>query len=435
MEIKKEILEEINNNYIQGIENKTVRCALVNNKIRNIMRNKEKEGKLLFNFSLNLDTLRVVDQKNSGNSFIYAGCNVLRESICKKYNLEDFELSQSFISFYDKLEKCNYIMECLAQLKDRDIDDRERYHLLTKGVQDGGQWDLFVNIINKYGIVPKTVMSDTYQSYNPSEVNHLLNRKLRQFNAKILSNKDNLQFLKSLYLDEIYRILASCYGLPPKQFDFEYTDKDKKYHIIKDITPLQFYLEYTDIDVNDYVCIINAPTKDKPLNKTYTVKYLGNVIEGNKVLYLNLSIDDLKKLVIKQLQAKEVVFLGCDIEKAMDEVDGVFDDMSFNYYDTFKTDFFMTKEEVLDNYESTINHTVVITGVNLDGDRTTKWKIENSFGDKVGNKGYFVASDTWFDKYAYQVVINKKYLSQEQLEELKLEPIELKPWDPLGTLA
>ena len=435
MEIKKEILEEINNNYIQGIENKTVRCALVNNKIRNIMRNKEKEGKLLFNFSLNLDTLRVVDQKNSGNSFIYAGCNVLRESICKKYNLEDFELSQSFISFYDKLEKCNYIMECLAQLKDRDIDDRERYHLLTKGVQDGGQWDLFVNIINKYGIVPKTVMSDTYQSYNPSEVNHLLNRKLRQFNAKILSNKDNLQFLKSLYLDEIYRILASCYGLPPKQFDFEYTDKDKKYHIIKDITPLQFYLEYTDIDVNDYVCIINAPTKDKPLNKTYTVKYLGNVIEGNKVLYLNLSIDDLKNLVIKQLQAKEVVFLGCDIEKAMDEVDGVFDDMSFNYYDTFKTDFFMTKEEVLDNYESTINHTVVITGVNLDGDRTTKWKIENSFGDKVGNKGYFVASDTWFDKYAYQVVINKKYLSQEQLEELKLEPIELKPWDPFGTLA
>ena len=435
MEIKKEILEEINNNYIQGIENKTVRCALVNNKIRNIMRNKEKEGKLLFNFSLNLDTLRVVDQKNSGNSFIYAGCNVLRESICKKYNLEDFELSQSFISFYDKLEKCNYIMECLVQLKDRDIDDRERYHLLTKGVQDGGQWDLFVNIINKYGIVPKTVMSDTYQSYNPSEVNHLLNRKLRQFNAKILSNKDNLQFLKSLYLDEIYRILASCYGLPPKQFDFEYTDKDKKYHIIKDITPLQFYLEYTDIDVNDYVCIINAPTKDKPLNKTYTVKYLGNVIEGNKVLYLNLSIEELKKLVIKQLQAKEVVFLGCDIEKAMDEVDGVFDDMSFNYYDTFKTDFFMTKEEVLDNYESTINHTVVITGVNLDGDRTTKWKIENSFGDKVGNKGYFVASDTWFDKYAYQVVINKKYLSQEQLEELKLEPIELKPWDPLGTLA
>ena len=435
MEIKKEILEEINNNYTQNVENKTVRCALVNNKIRDIMRNKEKEGELLFNFSINLDTLKVVNQKNSLNSFIYAGCNVLRESICKKYNLEDFELSQSFITFYDKLEKCNYIMESLVELKDRDIDDRERYHLLTKGVQDGGVWEFFVNVVNKYGLVPKAVMSDTYQSSNPSEVNHLLNRKLRQFNARILTNKDNLEYLKSLYLDDIYRILASCYGVPPKQFDFEYTDKDKKYHIIKGITPLQFYLEYTDIDVSDYVCIINAPTQDKPFNKTYTVKYLGNVIEGNKVLYLNLSIEELKKLVIKQLQAKEVVFLGCDFKKAVDAVDGVFDDMSFNYYDTFKTDFFMTKEEVLNNYESTINHMVVITGVNLDEGVPTKWKIENSWGEEVGNKGYFIASDTWFDKYVYQVVINKKYLSQEQLEELKLEPIELKPWDPLGTVA
>ncbi len=435
MEIKKEILEEINNNYTQNVENKTVRCALVNNKIRDIMRNKEKEGELLFNFSINLDTLKVVNQKNSLNSFIYAGCNVLRESICKKYNLEDFELSQSFITFYDKLEKCNYIMESLVELKDRDIDDRERYHLLTKGVQDGGVWEFFVNVVNKYGLVPKAVMSDTYQSSNPSEVNHLLNRKLRQFNARILTNKDNLEYLKSLYLDDIYRILASCYGVPPKQFDFEYTDKDKKYHIIKGITPLQFYLEYTDIDVSDYVCIINAPTQDKPFNKTYTVKYLGNVIEGNKVLYLNLSIEELKKLVIKQLQAKEVVFLGCDFKKAVDAVDGVFDDMSFNYYDTFKTDFFMTKEEALNNYESTINHMVVITGVNLDEGVPTKWKIENSWGEEVGNKGYFIASDTWFDKYVYQVVINKKYLSQEQLEELKLEPIELKPWDPLGTVA
>ena len=140
-------------------------------------------------------------------------------------------------------------------------------------------------------------------------------------------------------------------------------------------------------------------------------------------------------MVIKQLQAKEVVFLGCDFKKAVDAVDGVFDDMSFNYYDTFKTDFFMTKEEALSNYESTINHMVVITGVNLDEGVPTKWKIENSWGEEVGNKGYFVASDTWFDKYVYQVVINKKYLSQEQLEELKLEPIELKPWDSLGTLA
>ena len=435
MEIKKEILEEISNNYIQGIENKTVRCALVNNNIRDIMRNREREGELLFNFSINLDTLNAVNQKNANNSFIYAGCNVLRESICKKYDLENFEISQSYISFYDKLEKCNYIMESLVELKDRDADDRERYFLLTKGVQDGGVWDFFSNIINKYGFVPKTAMSDTYQSLNPDEMNHLLNRKLRQFNARLLTNNENIDYLKSLYLDDIYRILACCYGVPPKKFDFEYTDKDKKYHIIKGITPLDFYHEYTDININNYVCIANVPTKDKTFNRTYSVKYLQNVIEGKTPIFLNLPIEELKKLVIKQLQAKEVVWLGCDFKKTIDKRDGIFDDMSFNYYDTFKADFFMTKEEALDNYESSMNHAMVVTGVNLEDNKSTKWKLENSWGEDVGNKGYFVASDSWFEKYVYQVVINKKYLTQEQLDEMSYEPVELKPWDPLGMLA
>jgi len=433
MELKREILDEISNNYIQGIENKTVRCALFNNSIRNIMRNKEREGDLLFNFSLNLDTLKVTNQENANNSFIYAGCNVLREFICKKYNLENFEISQSYIAFYDKLEKCNYIMDSLVELKDCDIDDRERYFLLTKGVQDGGVWGFFSNIVNKYGFVPKSVMSDTYQSLNPCEMNYLLNRKLRQFNARILTSNENLDYLKSLFLDDIYKILACCYGIPPKQFDFEYTDKDKKYHIIKGITPLEFYHEYTDININDYICITNMPTKDKPFNRTYTVKYLQNVIEEKMPLFLNLPIEELKSLVIKQLQAREVVFIGCDYKKTLDVKDGVFDDKSFNYYDTFKTDFYMSKEKTLDNYESSMNHAMVVTGVNLEDNKPTKWKLENSWGEDVGNKGYFIASDSWFDKYVYQVVINKKYLTKEQLEELNLNSVELKPWDPLGT--
>lgn len=150
-------------------------------------------------------------------------------------------------------------------------------------------------------------------------------------------------------------------------------------------------------------------------------------------LFLNLPIEELKSLVIKQLQAREVVFIGCDYKKTLDVKDGVFDDKSFNYYDTFKTDFYMSKEETLDNYESSMNHAMVVTGVNLEDNKPTKWKLENSWGEDVGNKGYFIASDSWFDKYVYQVVINKKYLTKEQLEELNLNSVELKPWDPLGT--
>lgn len=433
MDIKEEVLKEIRNHYDHDDTNKIVRRALASNKIREIVR-EDNNSNLLDNFSLNIETLPVTEQKASGRCWIFAGCNVLREAICKKYNLDNFELSQNFIAFYDKLEKCNYIMESLIELKDRD-DDRERYHILSRGIEDGGQWDMFVNIVNKYGIVPKSVMDEVYQSSNTSEINELLNRKLRQFNGRIKNTKENLEYLKSLYLEDIYRILADCFGVPPVKFNFEYTDKDKKYHIIKDLSPLEFYKKYTDIDVNDYVSIINAPTKDKPFDKTYTVKYLGNVVEGKKILYLNLSMDDFKSLVIKQLEAKEVVWFGSDCSKDSDRVNGIFDDKSFNYNDTFKTDFSMSKEEMLDNLDSSMNHAMVITGVNLDEGVSTKWKIENSWGEKVGKKGYFIASDSWFDKYVYQAVINKKYLSHEQLEELKLKPVELKPWDPMGTLA
>ncbi len=435
MEIKEEILKEMHNHYGHDDTNKIVRRALNNHKISEIVREKAHSSSLLNNFSLNIETLPVTEQKASGRCWIFAGCNVLREAICKKYNLENFELSENYLAFYDKLEKCNYIMEALIELKDRDSDDRERYHLLTRGIEDGGQWDLFVNIINKYGIVPKSVMEETFQSSNTNEINKLINRKLRQFNARILNSKENLEYLKSLYLEDIYRILCDCFGMPPQKFNFEYTDKDKKYHIIKDITPKEFYEKYTDVDVNDYVSIINAPTKDKPFDKTYTVKYVGNVIEGNKVLYLNLAIEDFKKLIIKQLEAKEVVWFGCDCSKDASRMDGIYDDKSFNYNDTFKTDFYMTKEEMLENGESSMNHAMVITGVNLDEGKATKWKIENSWGDKIANKGYFIASDSWFDKYVYQAVINKKYLTKEQLNELKLKPVELKPWDPMGTLA
>ena len=435
MEIRKDVLENITNNYLQDLNNKTARCALARNKIRDIMRNKEKDGELLFNFSLNLDSFKPSNQQKSGSSFIYAGCNLLRASFCKKYDLNDFEFSQSYIAFYDKLEKFNYYMESLIALKDNDKDNRERYHILTKGIVDEGSFFGFRNIINKYGIVPKGNMNDTYQSLNTEEMNYLINRKLRQFNARILKNEQNLDYLKSIFLDDVFRILANCYGVPPKKFNFEYTDKDKKYHIIKDITPLEFYKEYMDFDFNNYVSIINVPTNDKPYNKLYSIKYLGNVIENGNYIYLNLPLDDFKSLIIKQLEARELVYIGCDYKKAVDVGDGIFDDLSFNYYDTFRSDFYMSKEDALDNYESSINHSMVITGVNLDNNIPTKWKIENSWGSNVGNNGYFVASSTWFDKYVYSTVINKKYLNEEQIEVLKEQVIELEPWDILGMFA
>ena len=386
-------------------------------------------------FSINLKTLPVTDQKSSGRCWIFAGCNVIREAIAKKYNLEEFEISQNYVAFYDKLEKCNYLLESIISLKDREKDDRTLDYLLSTGIQDGGQWDLFVNIVNKYGVVPKNAFPETYQSSNTYGIDNLLNKYIRKFAYEIRNEEMDIQSRKEKCIREIYSILCSCFGIPPKTFSFEYVDKDKNYHIVKDLTPMKFYQEIVEMDLNNYVSIINSPTSDKPFNNVYTVEYLGNVAEGNEVLYLNLPIERLKELAVNQLKDGESVWFGSDCGKDADGTDGVWDDSTFDIDTLFQIDSSMSKGAMLDTRESAMNHAMVITGVNLEDENPTKWRIENSWGEKYGHKGYYVATDSWFSKYVYQIVINKKYLSEEEKNVLNNERIRLKPWDPMGTLA
>ena len=437
-EIKKEDLEEIKKEYTQNKINTVSRHALNKNKISDLVTLSERSSCLQNNFSINLDTLPVTNQKASGRCWIFAGCNILREKVAKKYNLEQFELSQNYIAFYDKLEKCNYFMTSIISLLDKDLDDRTLSFILTRGIEDGGQWDMFVNIISKYGVVPKDVFPETYQSSNTKEVDNLLNLYLRGFTAKIRnikSNKTKVEEFRKKGIKEVYQILCSCFGIPPVKFSFEYVDKDKNYNIMKDITPNEFLEDFVEFNATDYISIINSPTKDKPFNELYTVKYLGNVVEGKNIRYINLPMERFKELVLFQLTDKESVWFGSDCTKYGNRENGFWDDASYNEQELFQVDLNMTKEEMLDMRESAMNHAMVLTGVNIDEEKPTKWKIQNSWGDETAHKGYFVATDTWFDKYVYQVVINKKYLNEEELNILDKQPIELEPWDPMGTLA
>ncbi len=434
-EISKENLKNIEEEYTKNVINTIARRALSKSKIRDITKVNEQTEFTRDMFSINLKTLPVTDQKSSGRCWIFAGCNVIREAIAKKYNLEEFEISQNYVAFYDKLEKCNYLLESIISLKDREKDDRTLDYLLSTGIQDGGQWDLFVNIVNKYGVVPKNAFPETYQSSNTYGIDNLLNKYIRKFAYEIRNEEMDIQSRKEKCIREIYSILCSCFGIPPKTFSFEYVDKDKNYHIVKDLTPMKFYQEIVEMDLNNYVSIINSPTSDKPFNNVYTVDYLGNVAEGNEVLYLNLPIERLKELAVNQLKDGESVWFGSDCGKDADGTDGVWDDSTFDIDTLFQIDSSMSKGAMLDTRESAMNHAMVITGVNLENENPTKWRIENSWGEKYGHKGYYVATDSWFSKYVYQIVINKKYLSEEEKNILNNERIRLKPWDPMGTLA
>jgi bleomycin hydrolase len=235
-------------------------------------------------------------------------------------------------------------------------------------------------------------------------------------------------------LGEIYGFLCSCYTEPPKTFDFEYVDKDKKFHSDRGLTPETFRDKYVGDMLDKIVSIVNAPTADKPFDKTYVVTYLGNVVGNRDVQHLNLTMDDFKAAVVRQLQAGKVVWFGSDCGKQGERDAGIWDDQSFNASLITGLELDLTKAEALDYGFSAMNHAMVITGVNLVEGKPTRWKIENSWGEKSGVKGYYVCSDSWFDRYVYQAAVEKQYLgSKAALADQK--PIALKPWDPMGTLA
>ena len=247
---------------------------------------------------------------------------------------------------------------------------------------------------------------------------------------------EELQEKKQEMMSVIYRMLVIALGKPPKTFTWETRDKDKQFIRIADITPQQFFAEYVGWNLDDYVSIINAPTQDKPFHHSYTVQYLGNVTEGHIVRHLNLPIEEMKKLAITQMQDGQVVWFGCDVGQFHEKDLGIMDTDGIQAGLLFDTDFPMTKAQRLDYGESLMTHAMVFTGVNLDKvGKPNRWKVENSWGEDRGNKGFYIMSDRWFDEYMYQIVVNKKYLSKEQLKAYEEEPTVLAPWDPMGSLA
>ncbi len=438
--IKKTYLEKELNNYKKDDKNTIIRHALVKNSIYTVAASQDEIKEMDFNFDINIKTLPAANQKASGRCWLFAATNVCREVIAKKLNLANFELSQSYLAFYDRLEKSNYLLEAVIELIDKDYDDRTLAFLLQNGVGDGGQWDMFVSLANKYGLCPKNVYPETNTSSATRETAQLINFSIRKFasDAKALYLEKGLEAVrkeKEEVLNKIYFLLVNAYGLPPEKFDFEYTDKDGNYHIEKGFDALSFKEKYLGDSLNDYVSLINAPTKDKAFGKTYTIQYLGNVVGGKQVTHLNVTMDRMKELILKQLKDDRIVWFGSDVGFYGEREEGVWDDTRFDLNTPFGLDLKMNKGESLDYHASQMNHAMCITGVSFKEGIPSKWKIENSWGKDRAKDGYYIMSKSWFDQFVYQAVVDKKYLNKEELKALEGQPVVLKPWDPMGSLA
>ncbi|EGG04948.1 uncharacterized protein MELLADRAFT_88407 [Melampsora larici-populina 98AG31] len=414
--------------------------------------------KQIFSHTLTVQPTPVTNQKASGRCWLFAGCNVVRMGIVKKFNLGEFELSESYLSFWDHVEKSNYFLENVIELAEEPIDARIISLLCSAPLGDGGQWDMVVGLVEKYGLAPKSIFDESYNSSNSDGINDFLNSKLRDQAIELRQIYtdakthaiDNLgqdsdsasiagvraaRQAKETMMSQIYRCLAIALGSPPsptESFKWDYLDKSGKAHSLVS-TPLDFYHKHcAGFQASEYISMINDPRN--PYDQSYLIERSGNVWGGRPVKFLNTSIDVLKSLVIDMIKADKPVWFGCDVGKMSNNTYGIMDTELFDYEAAFGTTPRLSKSERLQMGDSAPTHAMVITGVHLDEQgKPVRYKVENSWSDTAGDHGYFVMTDAWFDEYVYEAVLPKSFIS-DSLRQVydNSEPSVLPPWDAMS---
>ena len=396
------------------------------------------------NFDIDLNQGERCDQKRSGRCWMFAALNCFRQQVISNYKLDNFEFSQSYPLFFDKLEKCNWFFEQVIATLDKPLHSRELDFLLTDPLCDGGQWDMFAALVEKYGLVPKDAYPETANSENTDQICAYLTRYLRKCAYELrqayiqTQNKQILREIKKSYMLYAQRMLIMAFGMPPKNFDVILRSKDDKVVLSGNFTPQSFAKKVLNVQMKDYVSLISAPTKDKPYMQSYTVEMLGNVFEAGGVRHLNLPIERLKECAIAQLKDGKPVWFGCDVDQSYLASKGIMDIASIDVDSLFGFDVEhgFSRELRLDYGESFMTHAMVFEGVRFDKKKKPLlWKVENSWGKDHGRDGFDSMSDEWFSEYVYQVVVNKKYLSSAERKAYEAVPMQLKPWDPFGALA
>ncbi|MDD3741013.1 MAG: C1 family peptidase [Bacteroidales bacterium] len=431
-------IDKIRSEYKKQSENDiAVRNALSNNDIKSVSLNRDFCGKTDHNFKYRVKVSGITDQKSSGRCWMFTGLNSIRPMIIESANLSSFEFSTNYLFFWDMLEKSNLFLEATIENANKDITDKTVEWLFKNPIGDGGVWNSFANIITKYGVVPKTVMPETYHSENTSWLNRILSRKLREYGLRLRELKNtkatDIQIRQEKFnmVSEIYRLLVLFLGEPPTEFSYRFVDKDKNIGEYVSYTPLDFLkLMLPEYDKNNYVMLMNDPSRE--YYKVYEIEYDRNVLEGENWRFLNLPADEIKTFALESIKNNEAMYASCDVGKQLNKDDGSLDLNNYDFESLLSTKFGMNKAERIKTFDSGSTHAMLLIACDTDdSDKPVKWQFENSWGASYGHNGYLTFTDEWFDNYMFRLVINKKFIDQKTLKLLEQKAIMLPPWDPM----
>ncbi len=433
--ISPEILKEIQKSYKNDAHDKAIGNAISGNEIKKLALNRQNVAANDQYFSNRITSKGISDQKSSGRCWLFTGLNVIRAKVISKYSLSQFQFSQNYSFFWDQLEKSNMFLQEIIETKDKPLDDKKVEWLFKNPIGDGGQWTGVVNITQKYGLVPSDIMPETKNADNTKSMSSILGYKLRE-NGMILRDmaskgqkKEILESKKKEQLSEIYKILVYCLGEPPSEFNWRYKTSDGKVSELKKYTPLSFYNEFAAVDVSNYVMLMNDPSR--PFYKLYEIENDRHTYEGNNWKYINLPVDEIKKIAIASILDTNALYFSCDVATQLNSEKGLLDINNYDYENLFGVPLRMNKTQRIQTFESGSSHGMTLVAVDLVNGKPVKWLLENSWGSSAGFEGHLIMTDRWFDEYMFRLVANKAYISNEILKILDQQPVVLPPWDPM----
>lgn len=429
--ITQDMLNQIKSSYKHTPADKAIYNAMAETSIAVLAKNHENLANFDTNFTNKVVSHGITDQQQSGRCWLFTGLNVLRAQMMAKYGLDEMEFSQNYCFFYDQLEKANLFLQGIIDTREKPMDDKMVEWLFRNPISDGGQFTGISDVIGKYGVVPSSVMPETYSSENTSQIARLVGLKLREFGLQLRDEAAKgvkvsaLEAKKTEMLSTVYRMLALAFGEPVERFTWTMNGETKEY------TPQSFYQEYLGNDLtNNYVMLMNDPSRE--YYRCYEIDFDRHVYDGKNWTYVNLPVEDIKAMAIESIKDSTMMYFSCDVAKFLDSKRGTLDLKNFDYESLMGTTFGMNKKQRVQTFASGSSHAMTLMAVDLDKDgKPKKWMVENSWGAEAGYKGHLIMTDEWFDEYMFRLVVEKKYVPEKVLNILKQKPIRLPAWDPM----
>lgn len=429
--ITQDMLNQIKSSYKHTPADKAIYNAMAETSIAVLAKNHENLANFDTNFTNKVVSHGITDQQQSGRCWLFTGLNVLRAQMMAKYGLDEMEFSQNYCFFYDQLEKANLFLQGIIDTREKPMDDKMVEWLFRNPISDGGQFTGISDVIGKYGVVPSSVMPETYSSENTSQIARLVGLKLREFGLQLRDEAAKgvkvsaLEAKKTEMLSTVYRMLALAFGEPVERFTWTMNGETKEY------TPQSFYQEYLGNDLtNNYVMLMSDPSRE--YYKCYEIDFDRHVYDGKNWTYVNLPVEDIKAMAIESIKDSTMMYFSCDVAKFLDSKRGTLDLKNFDYESLMGTTFGMNKKQRVQTFASGSSHAMTLMAVDLDKDgKPKKWMVENSWGAEAGYKGHLIMTDEWFDEYMFRLVVEKKYVPEKVLNILKQKPIRLPAWDPM----